>query len=524
MNLSTMKYHIIPFGCQMNRSDTERIRTVLDSMGYVETPRDDESGTVIKGIVSCSVRQKAIDRVYGKIRKWNAAKTAAPLITFVSGCVLPADREKFLKLFDLVFPIEELHALPDMIRHYGVPTPESLSPSIALEPPPDPPAESAAHPAPFQALTHQSPASPETCGGPQVTPPIPRQPVRQPAPAEPNILTGLLEAKNLHDPAKRGEAHRRIEAFWQVKPRYTSKVEAYIPIQNGCDKFCTFCAVPYTRGREVSRPSGAILDEVRALIQNGCRSITLLGQNVNSYGLDRPNQEISFPELMRRIGGIGRETGADFLTYFTSPHPRDITTELLEVIAEHPVLAKWIHLPLQSGDDKVLLRMNRNHTMARYRSVVSRIRRILPDAALFTDIIVGFTGETETQFQATAAAMREFRYDMAYIAQYSPRPGARSARWADDVPRHEKQRRFQILSDLLLEVAAPANQARIGRIIRVLVTSEGRKPGFLTAHTEGRIPVRIQADPGLIGEFVDIQVTGARPLSIEGALARPAAV
>lgn len=504
MNLSAMKYHIIPFGCQMNRSDTERIRTVLDSMGYIETPRDDESGTVIKGIVSCSVRQKAIDRVYGKIRKWNAAKTAAPLITFVSGCVLPADREKFLKLFDLVFPIEELHALPDMIRHYGVPTPESLSPP------------------------RRAPAFPETSNGPQVTPPLPPQPAsppaRQPAPAEPNILTGLLEAKNLHDPAKRGEAHRRIEAFWQVKPRYTSKVEAYIPIQNGCDKFCTFCAVPYTRGREVSRPSGAILDEVRALIQNGCRSITLLGQNVNSYGLDRPNQEISFPELMRRIGGIGRETGADFLTYFTSPHPRDISTELLEVIAEHPVLAKWIHLPLQSGDDKVLLRMNRNHTMARYRSVVSQIRRILPDAALFTDIIVGFTGETETQFQATAAAMREFRYDMAYIAQYSPRPGARSARWADDIPRHEKQRRFQILSDLLLEVAAPANQARIGRSIRVLVTSEGRKPGFLTAHTEGRIPVRIQADPSLIGEFVDIQVTGARPLSIEGALAQPAAV
>ena len=496
MNLSAMKYHIIPFGCQMNRSDTERIRTVLDSMGYIETPRDDESGTVIKGIVSCSVRQKAIDRVYGKIRKWNAAKTAAPLITFVSGCVLPADREKFLKLFDLVFPIEELHTLPDMIRQYGVPTPESLSPP------------------------RRAPAFPETSGGPQVTPPIPRRP----APAEPNILTGLLEARNLHDPAKRGEAHRRIEAFWQVKPRYTSKIEAYIPIQNGCDKFCTFCAVPYTRGREVSRPSGAILDEVRALIQNGCRSITLLGQNVNSYGLDRPNQEISFPELMRRIGGIGRETGADFLTYFTSPHPRDITTELLEVIAEHPVLAKWIHLPLQSGDDKVLLRMNRNHTMARYRSVVSHIRRILPDAALFTDIIVGFTGETETQFQATAAAMREFRYDMAYIAQYSPRPGARSARWADDIPRHEKQRRFQILSDLLLEAAAPANQARIGRIIRVLVTSEGRKPGFLTAHTEGRIPVRIQADSSLIGEFVDIQVTGARPLSIEGALAQPAAV
>ena len=504
VNLGAMKYHIIPFGCQMNRSDTERIRTVLDSMGYVETPLDDESGTVIKGIVSCSVRQKAIDRVYGKIRKWNAAKTDAPLITFVSGCVLPADREKFLKLFDLVFPIEELHALPDMIRQYGVPTPESFAPSASPGQLPLPPAFAAPG----------SGARPASGAALKITP---KTKTKTPSGAGPNILTGLLEAKQLQDPAKRSEAHRRIESFWQVKPRYTSRVEAYIPIQNGCDKFCTFCAVPYTRGREVSRPSESILEEVRSLIGSGCRSITLLGQNVNSYGQDRPDKEISFPELMRRIGSIGRESGADFWTYFTSPHPRDFTTELLEVIAAHPVLADWIHLPLQSGDDKVLLRMNRNHTMERYRSVVCRIRRILPEAALFTDIIVGFTGETETQFQATAAAMREFRYDMAYIAQYSPRPGARSARWADDISRDEKQRRFQVLSDLLLETAAPANQARIGRVVRVLVTSEGRKPGFLTAHTEGRIPVRIQGHRGLIGQFVDIQVTGARPLSIEGA-------
>ena len=487
-----MKFHVLPFGCQMNRSDAERVRGVLHSMGYEESEDDDHPDVVIKGIISCSVRQKAIDRVYGKIRKWNREKAGRPVLTFVSGCVLPADRRKFLKMFDLVFPIDRLPELPDMIRQYGVPVPGGLVGLPAAGP--DAAAAEAEAPAVDAVLSSGA------------------------VPSAPVLVPFGIGAPEVGRPG-REEAARRIEAFWNLEPEYSSPVEAFVPIQNGCDKFCTYCAVPYTRGREVSRPSVDILAEVRFLVERGCRSVTLLGQNVNSYGRDKKGAELSFPELMAAIGEIGWETGADFWTYFTSPHPRDVTRDLLETMAEYGVLAKWIHLPLQSGDDEVLKRMNRNHSMDRYRSLVADIRDILPGCSLFTDIIVGFTGETEAQFDATADAMREFRYDMAYIAQYSPRPGAASAEWEDDVPKQEKERRFRLLSDLLVNLAAPANAARVGGIEKVLVTGADRKSGFLSGHTEGRIPVRLRAEGAAVGEFVDVEIISARPLSIEGAVA-----
>lgn len=471
-----MKYYILPFGCQMNRSDSERVRTVLNGMGYVESDDENDPEVTIRGIIACSVRQKAIDRVYGRIRNWNAVKSERSTLTFISGCVLPADREKFLKMFDLVFPIDQLPELPDMILHYGVPTPGAFE-------------------VPRVETGMVSSDQPPEVGQ--------------------AIIPFEIGAPALGKPG-REEARKRIESFWKVKPSYTSPVEAYVPIQNGCDKFCTFCAVPYTRGREVSRPSAEILAEVRFLVNNGCKSVMLLGQNVNSYGLDKKGEELSFPELMRAVGEIGRETEIEFRTYFTSPHPRDITRNLLEVMSEYEVLANWIHLPLQSGDDKVLLKMNRNHSMDRYRSVVNDIRRILPEAALFTDIIVGFSGESEEQFEHTADVMREFKYDMAYIARYSPRPGAASARWDDDVSREEKERRFRKLSTILLEITTPLNRRRVGTVERVLVTGEDRKVGFLSGYTEGRIPVRLAAEGVGIGDFVEVEIISARPLSIEG--------
>ncbi len=450
----------------MNRSDSERISGVLEDMGY--TPSDDENDpdVVIKGIVACSVRQKAIDRVYGRIRNWNRSKSVRPAISFVTGCILEADRDKFLKLFDLVFPVTQLTELPDMIRQYGVPVPSGKSGDL------DGTLDGA------DALDGEEVLSPEL---------------------------------------------KRMLPFWNLTPLYSSEAEAFVPIQNGCNKFCSFCAVPYTRGREVSRPSSDILKEVEALVEGGCKAITLLGQNVNSYGLDRPDSELSFPGLMRKVGELGKRSGREFLVYFTSPHPRDITVELLEVMAEYPVLAKWVHLPLQSGDDAVLKRMNRRHSMERYRKVVADFRRILPDAALFTDIIVGFSGETELQFQSTLEAMREFRYDMAYIARYSPRPGAASSRWEDDVPPAEKERRFRILSEVLQQEAEPHNRSKVGKVFRVLLTAPARRKGWLSGYTEGRIPVYVQADPSYLGQFVNVKITSARPLSVEGTLAGPAA-
>ncbi|MCG8480775.1 MAG: MiaB/RimO family radical SAM methylthiotransferase [Spirochaetales bacterium] len=471
----------------MNQSDAERIRTVLEEIGYEACETEEEAD--ILGVVACSVRQKAIDKVYSKIHKWNRWKHSRSLLTFVSGCMLPADREKFLKRFDLVFTINELPAVPEMIRQYGVVTPLSAA---------------GVPPAAKRAVEQGSDSTPSA-----------------PSPATKRSATrrGERSATPLFTPALPSGPHGVEEdirdGFWRVRPSYSSAFEAYVPIQNGCDKFCTFCAVPYTRGREVSRPSAEILGEIEDLVRRGYKSVTLLGQNVNSYGLDRRSNEIGFSALLDEIGKL--TAGEDVWVYFTSPHPRDMTDDVLETIAEYPTLARQIHLPIQSGDDKVLIRMNRNYRVSGYRRVVERIRTLLPSATLFTDIIVGFTGETEEQFEKTRSAMAEFRYNMAYIAMYSPRPGAASSRWADDIPQDEKKRRLRILSEELHRTALDYNKSMVGTTVRVLVDGYDRRPGYLSAKTEGRIPVRVP-DPGtpLLGSFVDVRITDCRPLSIFG--------
>jgi tRNA-2-methylthio-N6-dimethylallyladenosine synthase len=310
-----------------------------------------------------------------------------------------------------------------------------------------------------------------------------------------------------------------IKGFWMLRPTYFSEYEAFIPIQNGCDKFCAFCAVPYTRGREISRPSAEILDELKQLVEKGYKSITLLGQNVNSYGMDKHGAEQSFSGLLKLIGEYGRQSGHEFWVYFTSPHPRDMRDEVLEVIAEYDCLAKQIHLPLQSGDDKVLIRMNRKHSISDYSRIVDSIRRILPGATLFTDIIVGFTGETDEQFENTRKAMENIGFNMAYIAIYSPRPGAASSRWDDDIPMALKKHRLHVLTEELTRYTLPYNKSLIGSRFRVLVTGHDRKPGYMSGITEGRIVVRFPASQtALPGNFVWLQITGAAPYSAEGEL------
>uniref|UniRef100_UPI003216E544 tRNA (N6-isopentenyl adenosine(37)-C2)-methylthiotransferase MiaB n=1 Tax=uncultured Draconibacterium sp. TaxID=1573823 RepID=UPI003216E544 len=439
-----MKYHVITLGCQMNLSDSERVISVLDKAGYEWTDNEEEAGLI--GILACSVRQKAIDKVYSRIYKWNKWKNNKNLITFISGCMLPDDHEKFLKLFDITFQMKDLPTLPEMISRYGITTPTHLKAGI--------------------------------------------------------------------DPH-----NENIEEFWNVAPNYQSDFEAFIPIQNGCDKFCTYCAVPYTRGREVSRPSKDIIAEVALLVAQGYKSITLLGQNVNSYGLDKKGEEITFPQLLREIGELGNRLKKEFWLYFTSPHPRDMTDEVIEVIAEYPVLGKQIHLPMQSGDDKVLMRMNRKHNLEKYRHIVQTIRRLIPEATLFTDVIVGFTGETEEQFANTQKAFHEFKFNMSYTAIYSPRPGATSHRWVDDIPQDEKKRRLHALTEDLRQHSLPYNQALIGKTMRVLVRGADRKEGYLSAHTEGKLIVRFASDnEKLIGQFADLKITAATDFSMEGEL------
>ena len=393
-----MKYFLLPLGCQMNQSDTERVKTILQGMGFMPTENEDEA--TILGIIACSVRQKGIDKVYSRIKKWNEMKDRKNCITFVSGCILPADRERFLKLFDLVFTMNDLPDLPDMIRQYGIVVPTSQQPII---------------------------------NGQQPTVNIQRP------------LVPLFNKKDKINPSA------NMDRFWVIEPDHISNFEAFIPIQNGCNKFCTYCAVPYTRGREVSRKSEDILTELKDLVQKDYKLITLLGQNVNSYGLDKKGEEINFAELLRRIGEYGNSVDKEFWVYFTSPHPRDMSDEVIEVISQYKCLAKQIHLPIQSGDNAMLDRMNRKHTIDNYRHIIHTIRRLIPEATIFTDIIVGFTGETEEEFENSRKAMEEFKYNMAYIAQYSVRPGAVASTWADDVPKETKKKRYHILTDELMK-------------------------------------------------------------------------
>ncbi len=428
----------------MNLSDSERVISVLDKAGYTWTDKEEDAGLI--GILACSVRQKAIDKVYSRIYKWNKWKNNKNLITFLSGCILPSDHEKFLKLFDITFQMKDLPKLPELISQYGITTPTHLNAGI--------------------------------------------------------------------DPH-----NENIEEFWNVTPNYKSNFEAFIPIQNGCDKFCTFCAVPYTRGREVSRPSKDIIAEVALLVSQGFKSITLLGQNVNSYGLDKKGDEISFAQLLGEIGKLGDRMKKEFWVYFTSPHPRDMTDDVIEVIAKYKVLGKQIHLPMQSGDDKVLMRMNRKHNMEKYHHIVETIRRVIPQATLFTDIIVGFTGETDEQFENTRRAMEEFKFNMSYTAIYSPRPGATSHRWDDDVPHEEKKRRLHLLTEELRKHNIPYNKSLIGKTQRVLVRGTDRKEGYLSSLTEGKLIVRFASDDeNLVGKFVDVKITAATDFSMEGEL------
>lgn len=474
-----MKYHLVTLGCQMNKSDSERVKTVIEGMGFTWTDSEEEANLL--GVLACSVRQKAIDKVYSRIFKWNKRKDRESLITFISGCVLPADEARFLKLFDIIFTMNELPQFPDMIKQYGVVTPASVRP---------------------------------------IEGPIEGKQAKQPFTLDFSILSEQgknISAKDIQ--LSLDENAMDIDTFWDIKPEYASSFEAFIPIQNGCDKFCTFCAVPYTRGREVSRSSQEIIAEVKRLVNDGYKSITLLGQNVNSYGLDKKGAEISFAELMKEIGQFGDESGKDFWVYFTSPHPRDMGNDVIDVIAEYKCLGKQIHLPLQSGDDKMLMRMNRKHSLQKYREIVEYIRLKIPQSTIFTDIIVGFTGETEEQFMNTSKAMEEFAFNMAYVAVYSPRPGATASRWDDDIVMSEKKSRLHRLTDVFAASALRWNENMVEKTVRVLVTGKERKSGYLTAHTEGKIVTRIYSyDQTLIGKFVDVKIVSTTEFSLAGEL------
>ena len=294
-----------------------------------------------------------------------------------------------------------------------------------------------------------------------------------------------------------------------IPQKRDNTLKAWVSIMYGCNNFCTYCIVPYVRGRERSRKKEDILAECRALIEGGAREITLLGQNVNSYGKDLPDG-VDFADLLSEIAAIP----GDFLIRFMTSHPKDASEKLFDTMAAFPKIAKQLHLPFQSGSSRVLKAMNRHYDRETYLKKVAYAKSVMPDLVLTSDVIVGFPGETEEEFEETISLIEQVHYDSLFTFIFSPRPGTPAAKMEDPTPKEEKSRRFDRLCAVQNAISVQIHDAYVGRTLRCLV--DGQDKDLLTARTEGGRLVRFAGDPGLIGTYQNITVTGATTWSLTG--------
>ena len=286
-------------------------------------------------------------------------------------------------------------------------------------------------------------------------------------------------------------------------------VKAWVSIMYGCNNFCTYCIVPYVRGRERSRRPEDVLEEIRGLVKEGYKDITLLGQNVNSYGKDL-EEPMDFADLLKAAADIP----GDFLLRFMTSHPKDASQKLFDVMASSPKIAPCFHLPFQSGSDHILKAMNRVYDRAGYLDKVRRLRQAVPDVVITSDVIVGFPGETEADFEDTMSLMEQVRFDALFTFIFSPREGTPAARLPDDTPKAVKAARFQRLVERQDQISEEKHAAYVGKTVRCLV--DGRDDKGLTARTPGNRLVRLSGDEGLIGRFVDVRITGSNKWSLSG--------
>lgn len=451
-----MKYFLRVFGCQMNVSDSERLRTVLDKLHYKKTDIENEADLIV--IVACAVRQPAVDRIYGRAKRWQSIKNIRPLTTILTGCVLEHDKNKMINVFDHIIPINDINRLPEILR------PKANTPSSTAAP---------------------------------------------------------------------------LDEYFNILPQYNSDFQAFVPISSGCNKFCSYCAVPYTRGREISRPPDNIFNEVNDLINKGYKEITLLGQNVNSYGWDFEgvsinypkgkvllhkksteghieinkrvvNNPMSFPILLKNISFIP----GDFWIRFITSHPYDMDDELINAISNNKKITPYIHLAVQSGSNKVLRRMNRLYTIEHYKKRIKLIRKLIPNAVISTDIIVGYSGETDSDFDKTVQLVKEIKFDMAYIAQYSPRPGTLGEKLPDDVPHKLKIFREYTLNNALRKVALENNKKLVSSTQKVLF--EKYSNGYCYGKTYGFKNIKVTANIDCVGNFYNVLINKASPWNLSG--------
>lgn len=297
-----------------------------------------------------------------------------------------------------------------------------------------------------------------------------------------------------------------------IPAKRDSKVKAWVNIQYGCDKFCSYCIVPYTRGKQRSRLPKDILKEVEELKNAGYKEVTLLGQNVNAYGKDL-DMNYTMADLLRDTSKIG----IDRIRFVTS-HPWDFTDEMIDVIAKYDNIMPYIHLPIQSGSDSILKKMNRRYTIDEYKELFYKLKNKIDNVSITTDIIVGFPNETEEDFEETLKVYNELKYDLAYTFIYSPREGTPAAKIKDSVPLEEKEKRLQRLNELVNKYAKEANDKYLNKIVKVLIEGPSDKGGKMMGYTDTMKLVNVDCDPKYVGEIVDVVITDVKTWSMEGVI------
>ncbi|EHA16257.1 MULTISPECIES: tRNA (N6-isopentenyl adenosine(37)-C2)-methylthiotransferase MiaB [Halomonadaceae] len=441
------KLFIKTHGCQMNEYDSSRMADLLGESHQLELTDNEREADVIL-LNTCSIREKAQEKVFHQLGRWKKLKDANPdLVIGVGGCVASQEGEAIRKRaphVDMVFGPQTLHRVPSM-----------------------------------------------------------------------------LDARSNNQIAAVDVTFPEIEKFDHLPKPSSDGATAFVSIMEGCSKYCTFCVVPYTRGEEVSRPFEAVMDEVIHLSDQGVREINLLGQNVNAYrGENQLGDEIDLAELIACVAAVD---GIDRVR-FTTSHPVEFTDSLVDAFADIPELVSHLHLPVQSGSDRILTAMKRGHTAAEYIEKMERIRANRPDISFSSDFIIGFPGETEEDFEATMNLIHQIGFDHSFSFVYSARPGTPASGLPDETPESVKKQRLAILQERIIQQTAQISRRMVGSTQRVLVNGfSPRDPGQLSGRTENNRVVNFRAanPTELIGYFVDVEITEAFPNSLRGELASP---
>jgi len=443
------KYWLEIYGCQMNFAEGYALENSLKQQGWEQADIPERADAVI--LHTCSVRQTAENRIWGRIGFFKHLKQTNPVKLVVMGCMaerLKVELRKKEPAIDLVVGNFEKEQLPDLIENFNN----------------------------NQSDTTQTPHTTSTASSP-----------------------GEEEYESPEEkPFHFQDSHQREKDF-----------HAFVPIMHGCDNFCTYCIVPHVRGREISRSPQDISRELQGLEANGVKEITLLGQNVNSYSYDRDatdsvTWQYKFPDILKEI--LDQLDSIEWVRFLTS-HPKDIPQRLIQMIATEPRLCSHIHLPVQHGSSSVLKRMNRKYTRDDYLQLVTQIRSSIDEPALTTDIMIGFPGETEADFQATLDLMREVEFDDAFMYYFNPRSGTPAADFEGQIDHHTKLDRLSEIIALQKEISRTKREKRVGKEERVLVESPSKKnPRELLARTERDHMVVFPGNSSLIGQFVKVRI------------------